>query len=224
MTIPAPTKLYPRTGDRQTIYLKNAIQNPRIEVGDFTIYNDFVNDPCDFQRNNVLYHYPVNGDRLAIGKFCSIACGARFLMNSANHAMGSLSTYVFPIFYEEWDHGMVVTEAWDNRGDILIGNDVWIGYEAVILSGVTIGYEAVILSGVTIGDGAIVAARSVVTKDVPPYTIVGGVPAKPIRRRFDQETIDALLELRWWDWPAEKLAGCLRAIQDGDLEALRRNA
>lgn len=212
MTIPAPTKLYPRTGDRQTIYLKNAIQTPRIEVGDFTIYNDFVNDPCDFQRNNVLYHYPVNGDRLAIGKFCSIACGARFLMNSANHAMGSLSTYVFPIFYEEWDHGMVVTEAWDNRGDILIGNDVWIGYEAVILS------------GVTIGDGAIVAARSVVTKDVPPYTIVGGVPAKPIRRRFDQETIDALLELRWWDWPAEKLAGCLRAIQDGDLEALRRNA
>ena len=107
---------------------------------------------------------------------------------------------------------MVVTEAWDNRGDILIGNDVWIGYEAVILS------------GVTIGDGAIVAARSVVTKDVPPYTIVGGVPAKPIRRRFDRETIDALLELRWWDWPAEKLAGCLRAIQDGDLEALRRNA
>lgn len=212
MTIPAPTKLYPRTGDRQTIYLKNAIQNPRIEVGDFTIYNDFVNDPCDFQQNNVLYHYPVNGDRLAIGRFCSIACGARFLMNSANHAMGSLSTYVFPIFYEEWDHGMVVTEAWDNRGDILIGNDVWIGYEAVILS------------GVTIGDGAIVAARSVVTKDVPPYTIVGGVPAKPIRRRFDRETIDALLELRWWDWPAEKLAGCLRAIQDGDLEALRRNA
>ena len=99
MTIPAPTKLYPRTGDRQTIYLKNAIQNPRIEVGDFTIYNDFVNDPCDFQQNNVLYHYPVNGDRLTIGKFCSIACGARFLMNSANHAMGSLSTYVFPIFY-----------------------------------------------------------------------------------------------------------------------------
>ena len=212
MTIPAPTKLYPRTGDRQTIYLKNALPNPRIEVGDFTIYNDFVNDPCDFQQNNVLYHYPVNGDRLAIGRFCSIACGARFLMNSANHAMGSLSTYVFPIFYEEWDHGMVVTEAWDNRGDILIGNDVWIGYEAVILS------------GVTIGDGTIVAARSVVTKDVPPYTIVGGVPAKPIRRRFDRETIDALLELRWWDWPAEKLAGCLRAIQDGDLEALRRNA
>ena len=149
MTIPASTKLYPRTGDSQTIYLKNAVQNPRIEIGDFTIYNDFARDPRDFQKNNVLYHYPVNGDRLVIGKFCSIACGARFLMNSANHALGSLSTYVFPIFYEEWDHGMEVTEAWDYRGDIVIGNDVWIGYEAVILS------------GVTIGDGAIVAARSV---------------------------------------------------------------
>ena len=212
MTIPDSKKLYPRTGDRQTIYLKNAVQNPRIEVGDFTIYNDFVQDPQNFENSNVLYHYPINGDKLTIGKFCSIACGAKFLMNSANHAMASLSTYVFPIFYEEWDHGMKVTEAWDNRGDITVGNDVWIGYEAVILS------------GVTIGDGAIVAARSVVTKDVPPYTIVGGVPAKPIRRRFDRETIDALLELRWWDWPAEKLAGCLRAIQDGDLEALRRNA
>lgn len=210
MTIPAPMKLYPRTGDSQTIYLKNAIENLNIEVGDFTIYNDFVHDPRDFQKNNVLYHYPVNGDRLVIGKFCSIACGARFLMNSANHALSSLSTYVFPIFYEEWDHGMPVTEAWDHRGDIVIGNDVWIGYEAVILS------------GVTIGDGAIVAARSVVTKDVLPYTIVGGVPAKPIRRRFDQETIDALLELHWWDWPLERLAGSLRAIQSGDLEALRQ--
>ena len=205
-------KIYPRSQGHSTVYLQNVVTDPSISVGDYTIYDDFVNDPRDFQRNNVLYHYPINRERLVIGKFCSIACGARFLMNSANHAMGSLSTYVFPIFYEEWDHGMVVTEAWDNRGDILIGNDVWIGYEAVILS------------GVTIGDGAIVAARSVVTKDVPPYTIVGGVPAKPIRRRFDQETIDALLELRWWDWPAEKLAGCLRAIQDGDLEALRRNA
>ena len=123
MTIPAPTKLYPRSGDRQTIYLKNAIENPRIEVGGFTIYNDFVHDPRDFQRNNVLYHYPVNGDKLVIGKFCSIACGARFIMNSANHALGSLSTYVFPIFYEEWDHGMKVTEAWDNRGDIVVGNE-----------------------------------------------------------------------------------------------------
>ena len=208
MTIPDPTKSYPRGNDCQTIYLKEAVQGPNIEVGDFTIYNDFVHDPRDFQKNNVLYHYPVNGDKLTVGKFCSIACGAKFLMTSANHAMGSLSTYVWPIFYEEWGHGMEVTEAWDKRGDIVIGNDVWIGYEAVILS------------GVTIGDGAIVGARSVVTRDVPPYTIVGGVPARPIRRRFGQETIDALLELRWWDWPLEKLSKNIRAIQHGDLEAL----
>ena len=115
----------------------------------------------------MLYHYPINGDRLVIGKFCSIACGAKFLFTSANHTLKSLSTYPFPIFYEAWDTSVSeITEAWDNRGDIVIGNDVWIGYEAVILS------------GVRIGDGAIVAARAVVTKDVEPYTIVGGVPAK----------------------------------------------
>ncbi len=212
MTIPDPTKLYPRTGDSQTIYLKNAVQALNIEIGDFTIYHDFVHDPRDFQKNNVLYHYPVNGDRLIIGKFCSIACGARFLMTSANHAMGSLSTYVFPIFYEEWDHGMEVTEAWDHKGNIVVGNDAWIGYEAVILS------------GVTIGDGAIVGARSVVTKDVPPYTIVGGVPARPIRRRFSDEAIAALLKLKWWDWPLEKLSENLRAIQDGNWKALLKQA
>ena len=129
--------------------------------------------------------------------------------NSANHTQRSLSTYIFPVLFEEWglDVGRI-PEAWDNKGDIVVGNDVWIGYEAVILS------------GVTVGDGAIIAARSVVTRDVPPYTIVGGVPAKPIRRRFDQKTIDALLELRWWDWPLEKLSGNLQAIQAGNLEAL----
>lgn len=208
MAVPHPEKLYPRSNDRQTIYLKNAVRSPNITVGDFTIYNDFQHDPRDFQKNNVLYHYPINGDRLSIGKFCSIACGAKFLLNSANHALSSLSTYVFPIFYEEWDSGVPITAAWDQRGDITVGNDVWIGYEALILS------------GVTIGDGAVVAARAVVTQDVPPYTIVGGVPAKPIRQRFDRETIETLLTLKWWDWPPERLAQCLPAIQRGCLEAL----
>jgi len=208
MTVPAPTKLYPRTGDSQTIYLKNAVQDPNIEIGEFTIYNDFVHDPRDFRKNNVLYHYPVNGDRLIIGKFCSIACGAKFLMTSGSHTLSSLSTYTFPIFYEEWDHGMAVTEAWERRGNIIVGNDVWIGYEAVILS------------GVTIGDGAVIGARAVVAKDVPPYTIVGGVPARPIRRRFPDETIEALLKLKWWDWPLEKLSANLHRIQSGDLEGL----
>lgn len=200
-------KIYPRAGDSQTIYLQSVITDPGITVGEYTMYNDFVNDPRDFQRNNVLYHYPVNRDRLVIGKFCSIACGAKFLFNSANHALGSLSTYPFPLFWEEWglDKGRVA-EAWDNKGDILIGSDVWIGYEAVILA------------GVTIGDGAVIAARAVVTKDVPPYTIVGGVPAKAIRRRFPEETIQRLLELRWWDWPRERIARNIGAIQSGEVD------
>ena len=203
-------KLYPRTGDTQTIYLRDATDGPNVEVGEYTIYNDFVHDPRDFERNNVLYHYPVNGDWLKIGKFCSIACGAKFLFNSANHALGSLSTYTFPIFYEEWGlDRRSVADAWDNKGDIVVGNDVWIGYEAVILS------------GVTIGDGAVIGARAVVTKDVPPYTIMGGVPARPIRRRFDEATVETLLRLRWWDWPKEKIARNLAAIQRGEIAGLQ---
>lgn len=143
MTIP-DKQIYPRTGDRQTIYLKNVITNPNIIVGDYTIYNDFVHDPVMFEQNNVLYHYPINKDKLIIGKFCSIACGVRFLFNSANHTLSSLSTYTFPLFYEEWDlKQQDVVNSWDNKGDIIIGNDVWIGYEAVILSGVTVGDGAI---------------------------------------------------------------------------------
>ena len=179
-------KLYPRSQGHSTVYLRNVVTDPSIQVGDYTIYDDFVHDPRDFQRNNVLYHYPVNQERLVIGKFCSIACGAKFLFNSANHTLRSLSTYPFPIFFEEWGLDVErVPEAWDNRGGITVGNDVWIGYEAVILA------------GVTIGDGAIIAARAVVTQDVPPYTIVGGVPARPIRKRFSEPEIQQLLALRW---------------------------
>ena len=203
-------KIYPRTGDRETVYLKNVVENSNIEIGDYTIYNDFIHDPREFQKNNVLYHYPINKDRLIIGKFCSIACGAKFLFNSANHKMASLSTYTFPLFFEEWGLKKEnVAQAWDQKGDIVIGNDVWIGYEAVILS------------GVTIGDGAVIGCRAVVTKDIPPYTIVGGVPAKPIRKRFDEETIKELQKIKWWDWPEEKIAGKIPAIQAGDLEELR---
>ncbi len=203
-------KIYPRVGDDQTVYLNQVVTNPNIIVGDYTMYNDFVNDPTEFEKNNVLYHYPINGDRLIIGKFCSIACGAKFLFNSANHSLTSLSTYPFPIFFEEWGlERAQVSRAWDHKGDIVIGNDVWIGYEAVILA------------GVTIGDGAIIGTRAVVTKDVPPYTIVGGVPAKPIRKRFPDDTIAALLALRWWNWPEERIAGCLDAIQSGQIDQIK---
>ncbi len=206
-------KIYPRSQGHSTVYLQNVVSGPGISVGDYTMYDDFVNDPRDFQRNNVLYHYPeCNHDRLVIGKFCSIACGAKFLFNAANHSLRSLSSYPFPIFFEEWGlepDPVSIARAWDNHGDILVGNDVWIGFEAVILA------------GVSIGDGAIIGSRAVVTKDVPPYTIVGGVPAKPIRRRFDNEIISKLLALRWWDWPEEKIRRNLKAIQAGNISALK---
>ena len=203
------TKIYPRTGDQQTVYLNAVIKDPQIEVGDYTIYNDFIADPLLFEKNNVLYHYPIHREKLIIGKFCYIACGTKFLFNCANHTLKSLSTYTFPLFYEEWElEKSNITTAWDNKGNIVIGNDVWIGYEAVIMA------------GVHIGDGAIIAARAVVTKDVPPYTIVGGTPAKEIRKRFDAEVIEQLLIQKWWDWSTDKIHQCLPYIAEGKLDEL----
>ncbi|MDE6551922.1 MAG: CatB-related O-acetyltransferase [Muribaculaceae bacterium] len=204
-------KIYPRKGDTQTVYLNAVVKDLSIEVGDYTIYNDFISDPRLFEKNNVLYHYPINHDRLIIGKFCSIACGAKFIFNCANHTLKSLSTYTFPLFYEEWDlPKSEVAAAWDNKGDIVIGNDVWIGFEAVILA------------GVKIGDGAIIGARAVVTKDVPPYSIVGGIPAKVIRKRYSLDIIEQLLSLRWWDWTKEKIKRNLPFIMSGDIENLNK--
>lgn len=209
MTVPEK-KIYPRD-DHESVYLKNVIKDPNILVGDYTFYNDYVNDPTEFEKNNVLYHYPVNNEKLVIGKFCSIACGAKFIFTSANHALKSLSTYPFPIFSGEWNlDWKAVTDAWDNKGDIVIGNDVWIGYEAVIMQ------------GVHIGDGAIVGTRAIVTKDIPPYTIVGGVPAKEIRKRFNPEIVEALQQLRWWDWSYEKIQKHLPDIMSGNLKGLQK--
>lgn len=202
-------KIYPRHNDKQTVYLNAVVEDPNIIIGDYTIYNDFVSDPLLFEKNNVLYHYPINNEKLIIGKFCSIACGTKFLFNCANHALKSLSTYTFPLFYEEWElDKRNITSAWDNKGDIVIGNDVWIGYEAVIMA------------GVHIGDGAIIGSRAVVTKDVAPYAIVGGVPAKVIRKRFDDETIKQLQSLQWWHWPVSKIHKNLSYLTKGDINGL----
>ena len=192
MTIPE-NKIYPRIGDKETIYLKNVIKNPNIEVGDYTMYNDFANDPTLFEKNNVLYHYPINHDKLIIGKFCSIACGTKFLFNCANHTLSSLSTYPFPLFFEEWNLDKKnVTHSWDNKGDIIIGNDVWIGAHSIIRS------------GVTIGDGSVIGAGSVITKDVEPYTVVVG-SNRVIKQRFSDSIVESLLSMKWWKWDDDKI-------------------
>lgn len=203
------TKIYPRTGDKQTVYLNAVVKDPRIEIGDYTIYNDFVSDPLLFEKNNVLYHYPIHPEKLIIGQFCSIACGTKFLFNCANHALKSFSTYTFPLFYEEWGSDKAeITCAWDYKGDIVIGHDVWIGYEAVIMA------------GVHIGNGAIIGARAVVTKDVPPYTIVAGTPARAIRKRFRAEVIEQLQRLKWWEWPVGRIRKYLPFLIQGDMDKL----
>ena len=204
-------KIYPRSQGHSTVYLKNVITDPAIEVGDYTVYDDFAGDPRDFQRNNVLYHYPeCNHDRLTIGKFCSIACGAKFLFTSGNHTLRSLSTYTFPIFYEEWGLDTKhICDAWDNKGDIVVGNDVWIGQNAVILP------------GVHIGDGAIIGANSIVGSDVEPYTVVVGNPAKKLRNRFDDEMIDILLKFKWWDKSVDEINRLIPILTCSDLDKVK---
>ena len=200
--MPDKTLLHPRKDDKTIAYLKNCVTSPFIEVGDYSFYHDFEN-PLDFESKCVLYHYPyVNNDRLKIGKFCSIAYGTKFLFNGANHTLNSLSTYPFPVLADEWDLAEPITDAWDNKGDIVVGNDVWIGFEAVIMA------------GVTIGDGAIIGSRAVVTKDVEPYSIVGGIPAKLIRKRFSEEKILELLEMKWWNWSEEMIKKNLDRIMN----------
>jgi len=188
------------------VFLKNVVKNPNIEVGDFTYYHDFT-DPGAFERN-VLYHFDFNGDKLIIGKYCSVASGVRFIMNGGNHRTDWFTNYPFPVFGNGWEAAM--PSSWPNKGNTVVGNDVWIGFEATIMP------------GVTIGDGAIVATKSVVTSDVEPYAIVGGHPARVIRKRFDEATIEELMKIQWWNWDQEKVSRNVKAICGGDLELLRK--
>ena len=194
-------------GFPRVCFIRNTTKNPNIVVGDYTYYDDPEHSE-DFERN-VLYHYPFVGDKLIIGKFCALAEGVRFIMNGANHKLTGFSTYPFSIFGNGWEQAMPKPEELPYKGDTVVGNDVWIGYRALILP------------GVRIGDGAIVAAGAVVTRDVPPYTIAGGNPASPIRPRFPEETVRALLDIAWWNWDADKITRNLSAIVSADLDALR---
>ncbi len=203
--IPSPHAVFPNEY-KTSCFIKNVVTTPNIFIGDYTYYDDPV-DPAGFEKNNVLFNYPEFGDRLIIGKFCAIASGTRFIMGPANHRMSSVTTYPFHVFGGVWsertpDH---LSEL-PRKGDIVVGNDVWLGRESVVMP------------GVHIGDGAIVAAYSVVTRDIPPYCIAGGNPARLIRQRFSDELTALLLQLRWWDFDPETLAEVLPLLCEPDLE------
>ena len=206
MNGPDPDSKHPMKGFSQVCYIKNTVRNPAIVVGAYTYYDD-PDDAEGFERN-VLYHYPFLGDRLVIGKFCAIARGVKFIMNGANHKMSGFSTYPFQIFGGGWEKVTPAPDELPFKGDTIIGNDVWLGYEALIMP------------GVHIGNGAIIASRAVVVDDVPPFAIVGGNPARQIRQRFSPEIIAKLQLLAWWDWPVEKISAHLDKIVAADIDAL----
>ncbi len=203
---PSPDTRHPVAGVTRMGFLRNFITRPNIIVGDYTYYDD-PRGPEQFEQN-VLYHFDFNHDRLVIGRFCSIAAEVRFIMNGGNHATTWMTTYPFPIFGQRWE--LALPPSWPNKGDTTVGHDVWLGYGALIMP------------GITIGNGAIIASASVVTRDVPAYAVVGGNPARVLRRRFDDATIARLEALRWWDWDARKIARNVAALCSSDVDALER--
>ncbi len=203
---PSPGNKHPMDGFPQVCFIRNTVTNPNIVIGDYTYYDD--PDGSENFERNVLYHFPFIGDKLIIGKFCAIARGAKFIMNGANHKVSGISTYPFQIFENGWEKVMPKAGDLPYKGDTVVGNDVWIGYEALIMP------------GVKIGNGAIISSRSVVVSDVPAYTVVGGNPAKTIKQRFEPNEIDTLEKIAWWNWPVEKITEHLELIVAGDVRAL----
>lgn len=203
---PDPKAQHPISDFKDVIFLKQFIKAPNIHVGDYTYFDDRDHQPENFEKYNVLYNYDFNKVKLVIGKFCAIANQTKFLM-TGDHKLDAISTYPFPIFQQGWEHAFDVS-ALPVKGDIIVGNDVWFGYDCLIKN------------GVTIGDGAIIAARAVVVKDVPAYSVVAGNPAKVVKIRFDPKTIARLLEIAWWDWPIEKITRNLKVICHLDINAL----
>ena len=209
LNIPNPNEVFPNEYGT-SCFIKNVVHAPNIEIGDYIYYDDDT-DPTGFERNNVLFNYPEFGDRLVIGKFCAIAQGTAFIMGPANHRISSVTTYPFSVFGGRWSEQTPPhLSQLPFKGDIVVGNDVWIGRESVIMP------------GVKIGDGSIIGAYAVVTRDVPPYCVVGGNPARFIKKRFHDELIQILLELKWWDFPEEKLVEFLPLLCDPDLENVQQ--
>lgn len=198
-----PDEIYPVSGTRSVTYVKPTVTRPNIIVSEFTYFSDE-----DFE-SHVTHHYDFNGDKLIIGKFCQIAAGVNFIMNGANHQMNAVSTFPFYIF-NGWQQEAPPMSEMPLKGDTVVGNDVWIGQNATILP------------GVRIGDGAIIGANSTVGSDVEPYTIVAGNPARVIRKRFDDELIEVLEEVKWWDLPADEINELIPVLSCSDLERVKR--
>lgn len=207
MTGPNKEDIYPLKNYEGLCFLKNIIKNPNIVVGDYTYYDDF-EDTANFEKN-VKYLFDFNNDQLIIGNFCMIASHVKFIMNGANHLTDTISSYPFSIFGNGWQEAMKGKE-FPNKGNIVVGNDVWIGYNATIMA------------GVTIGDGAIIATNASVVKNVEPYTIVGGNPAKIIRKRFSETHIKLLLEIKWWNWSIEKITENVQLLTSTNVEDLKK--
>ncbi len=208
MTGPDKDTSYPLGQYNKLCFLKNIVNNPNIIVGDYTYYDDF-EDVHNFEKN-VKYHFEFTGDKLIIGKFCMIASGVSFIMNGANHLSEAISAYPFAIFGNGWQ-GAMNGKSYPTKGDTIVGNDVWIGHKATIMA------------GVTIGDGAIIAAHSLVTKSVAPYSMVGGNPAREIRKRFTEDQIKKLLEIQWWNWNIEKITKDVHNLTSNNFEFLTSN-
>jgi virginiamycin A acetyltransferase len=201
-----PVKLPDGTVWPHTVFLKNYIDHPHISIGDYTYFNDFRLPVADVRRLLVPYMHLTAPEKLVIGKFVQIAHGTQFITSSANHQMSGFSTYPFAVF-GAWSQ--CYQPDLPNKGDTIVGNDVWFGHESLIMP------------AISIGDGAIIASRSVVTKNVPPYTIVGGNPARIIRKRFEESIINELLTIQWWHWPIELITKNMAAIVSADINLLK---
>ncbi len=206
---PDENKVHPNENVPSVCFIKNIIKNPNIIVGDFTYYDDAETGGEDFEAH-VVHLYPFLGDKLIIGKFVAIAKGVRFIMNGANHRMNGISTYPFNIFGNGWEEVTPTLKDLPLKGDTIIGNDVWIGENVTFLP------------GVHVGDGAIIGANSVVAKDIPAYSIAVGNPSRVVKKRFDEETITFLCQLKWWDYPKEIITKYLKAIVSNNIEELKK--
>ena len=204
---PNPNAIFPNPKIPSLCFIKNVIKNPNIIVGEYTYYDD-INGAENFE-SHVTHHYDFIGDKLIIGKFCAIAKGIEFIMSGANHRIDSITTYPFNIMGNGWEKIAPSLSDLKLKGDTIIGNDVWIGQNVTILP------------AVHIGDGAIIGANSVVAKDIPPYSVAVGNPCEVKRKRFDEDLIEYLLKIKWWDWNAEKIFKNMEALCSGDLSKIK---